>query len=341
MFPGIFKSASLKLTGWYLVILMMLSVGFSLAIYQITTSEFHSRLEQLQVAIQEMPYSIQRQIDNSLLADMVEAEAAARTNLSLQLFYVNLFVLILGGLGGYFLARQNLKPIEKAHEAQSRFTSDASHELRTPLAVMKTELEVIIRDKTATSEEMREVLVSNLEEVDKLTKLSEMLLNLSQLDHVKLNLGPVNLSKITQSVLTNYKSIDDRFVVKIKKQSIVYGNEMAIIDLIKILIDNAIKYSPANSKIHLKISKHGDMARFEITNSGEGIKPDKLPHVFDRFFRADSSRTGHRGYGLGLALAKNIVELHKGELSVTSQAGKDTTFSFELPTKNNTKKQNC
>lgn len=320
---------------------MVLSVGFSIAIYQVTTNELHRRLENFQIAIQEIPYSAQIKIDENLLNSIIEAEQAAKTNLSLQLLYVNLLVLLFGGLGGYFLARQNLKPLEKAHEAQSRFTSDASHELRTPLAVMKTELEVIIRDKNATNDELREVLVSNLEEVDKLTKLSEMLLNLSQLDNVKLNLGPVNLYKVTQSVLGNYKSITERFIVKTKKQPIVYGNEMAVIDLVKILVDNAIKYSPAGSKIKISMFRTEDMAHFEITNSGVGIKPDKLPHIFDRFFRADTSRTGHRGYGLGLALAKNIVELHKGELSVTSQPGKDTTFYFELPTKNHSENEHC
>ena len=117
---------------------------------------------------------------------------------------------------------------------------------------------------------------------------------------------------------------------------------MAVIDLVKILIDNAIQYSPKDTKITIDIYRKDNMAHFDITNLGEGIAADKLPHIFDRFFRADSSRTenGHKSFGLGLALAKNIVELHNGDLSVTSQPGKETTFSFCFPLNNTSQAKN-
>ena len=97
-----------------------------------------------------------------------------------------------------------------------------------------------------------------------------------------------------------------------------------------ILVDNALKYSPEKSKITIKLSRQGRQALFTITNGGEGISSKDLPHIFDRFYRPDNSRT-HGGTGLGLALAKDIVAMYKGELSVSSASGRDTTFRFTLP----------
>src|SRR5690606_24862255 len=109
-----------------------------------------------------------------------------------------------GGVGSYYLARRTLRPIEEAHEAQSRFTSDASHELRTPLASMKTELEVALRDPALNKEEMRELLVSNLEEVDKLTKLSQNLLQLSRLEQENIQLERVVLREVISGVVARH-----------------------------------------------------------------------------------------------------------------------------------------
>lgn len=332
MLPSMFRSTTLRLTGWYLTILMTLSIAFSIAIFQVASSEIKSRLENFQNSVEQMhPFGN----DAELMFKIKEIKAEAASNLSIELFYVNLGVLVLGGFGSYFLARKNLEPIERAHEAQSRFTSDASHELRTPLAVMKTELEVALMDKNATVSELKEVLSSNLEEVDKLSKLAEMLLNLSHLDNADLDKKPFNLPKTAQGVIKDFNKRSHRIEVDIKsaKKLNVCGDEMAVADLIKILVDNALQYSPDDSRIFIKISKDDQAAKFEITNFGEGIHPDKLPHIFDRFYRADSSRTNgqHKGYGLGLALAKNIVEIHEGEMSVSSALGEETTFCFKLP----------
>jgi signal transduction histidine kinase len=326
-----FRSATLRLTGWYLLILMVLSVIFSIVIYNVATSEVETRLERFQTSIQQyrgfMPpnMSTGTLIDNEL--------SKSESNISIELFYVNLFVLIAGGFASYYLARHHLLPIEKAHEAQSRFTSDASHELRTPLAIMKTEIEVALRDKTSTTDSLKEILSSNLEEVDKLAKLAEMLLNLSRLDSTKLKLGIMNLNKTTKGILKDFNQPQSRILLSSQKQQIIRGNEMAIADLVKILIDNALQYSDKNSQIKINIYRQNQEAKFEIINSGPGIQPDKLVHVFDRFYRADSSRTSgdNKGYGLGLALAKKIVELHNGELTARSIPDKETVFTFVIP----------
>lgn len=333
---NVFRSATLRLTVWNLLIIMFLSIVFSIVIYQVASNEIQIRLRNFQNNIQSSIETNEAPLLDRIIH--LSEDLRASDKLLVELIYVNIMILIAGGFISYFFARRSLVPIKKMHEAQSRFTSDTSHELRTPLAVMKTELEVAIRDKNATTDSLKEVLSSNLEEVDKLSKLSEMLLNLSQLDNAKLKLGSVNLNKVTHNTVDAFKLPKNRIKLTSAKQQIIYGNDMAILDLIKVLIDNAVLYSPNDSTIYIDISKNDDdYAKFEITNSGKGIKSDKLPYIFDRFYRADKSRTNgaNKGYGLGLALAKNIAELHKGSLSVTSQPDKETTFTLLLPLNSN------
>lgn len=326
-----FQSTTIRLTGWYLLILISLSIMFSIIIYQLASSEIQTRLEGFQTSLQAS-----QDIEPTLLATTaLRADESAKTkaNLSVGLLYINLMILLIGGLGSYFLARRSLLPIQKAHEAESRFTSDASHELRTPLAVIKTEIEVALRDNNANIDDLKEVLASNLEEVDKLSKLAEMLLSLSRLDHSKLKLSPVNLYKISHNVIKSLKLPSNRISLICKKQLTVCGDEIAIFELIKVLIDNSVQYSPNDSVINIAISESDINAKFEISNTGPGIQPDKLPFIFERFYRADSSRTNgqHKGYGLGLALAKSIVELHSGELIASSAPNQETTFTVLLP----------
>lgn len=324
-----FQSATLKLTGWYLLILMVISFVFSIAIYESTLSEFNFRLERLQSSLRLEP-GFMPDRNNSLTA----AEASdASSHIVTQLIYANLVILISGGFLSYYLARRTLHPIEEAHEAQARFTSDASHELRTPLAAIRSEIEVVLRDKASTKEELEAVLKSNIEEVDKLTNLSEMLLNLSRLDHDKLERTAVDIFDLSKRVTEIYDKSNHRVVIKATKHPLVDGNEAAIHELLSVLVDNALKYSPSDSKVFITISSGNRQAKFSVKNFGLGIEPEALPHIFDRFYRADNSRAKHinKGYGLGLALAKKIVELHNGELTATSTPAKTTVFSVGLP----------
>jgi two-component system sensor histidine kinase CiaH len=334
-----FQSATLKLTAWYLLILMSISLIFSLVIHNIATTELHDRLDKLQTRFE---HEADRVSFNIPLPDRLDYIAlrnaqyeAASKNLAIQLIYVNLFILAIGGAGSYFLARRTLRPIEEAHEAQSQFVSDASHELKTPLAVMKTELEVALNDKNLKIGEAKELLRSNLEEVNKLSILSATLLLLSQLDHDSLEKEKVSLNDITKQIIKKYDKSGRRitFTASHKEYS-VFANRTSLEELITILIDNALKYSPNKSLITIKTGKLNKNALFEITNTGKGIAATDLPHIFDRFYRADSARTKNSakdGHGLGLSLAKRIVELHGGELSASSAPDHATTFTFLVP----------
>jgi signal transduction histidine kinase len=324
-----FKSATLKLTVWYVIILVSISLLFSIVIYSIALSEVGVRITNLQQsALPTFP-------SDSPVFDVVrEAQIhEAESSLIGSLVITNLVIWFAGGFGSYYLARRTLRPIEEAHEAQSRFTSDASHELRTPLASMKIELEVAMRDPNLKKEEMRELLGSNLEEVNRLTKLSHTLLQLSKLDHSSIERTPVDLNKQAKIIIDKFSKSASRIKLHGSRKLQVLANESNVEELFTILIDNALKYSPEDSTVDITLIKERQMSGFKIVNSGEGISEDALPHIFNRFYRADASRTGSakKGYGLGLSLAKKIVELHGGELTVSSALNQDTTFQVMLP----------
>jgi signal transduction histidine kinase len=326
----VFKSATLKLTTWYLGILIAISLLFSVVIYSIASSEVGNRIGYFQAAPQ-YSFNINNRtvFDNYRDTQIHEAEA----NLITSLVITNVCIWIAGGIGSYYLARRTLEPIEEAHEAQSRFTSDASHELRTPLASMKTEIEVALRDPNLSKAEIRELLDSNLEEVNKLSNLSHMLLQLSRLDHDNIAQEEVALTETVTGVVERLNRSEGRITFSGGMLQNVLANTSSVEELLAILLDNALKYSPDGSKVTVNPLHRKGMAGFEIINTGEGISAEMLPHIFDRFYRADTSRTSgdKKGYGLGLALAKKIVELNKGELSVSSAPGQLTTFRVLLP----------
>jgi two-component system sensor histidine kinase CiaH len=315
-----FESATLKLTAWFLLILMSLSLLFSIIIYQISTNELRDRLGGYtsQIESNHTPIKLEPAI-------RIHEIDKANINLLVALFYANVVILGVGGVLSYLTARRMLLPIEVAHEAQSRFTSDASHELRTPLAVMKSELEVALRDPSLTKNDMQELLESNLEEVNRLSSLSETLLQLSRHDYAALEMKRVNFAEIIRSVLKAHKLPKDRVLQTISAKKIyVQGNQNSLTELIIILLDNALRYSPDDSTISIDVAEHKDTVTFTISNTGEGISPRDLPHVFERFYRADASRSGGKGFGLGLSLAKKIADLHDASLNITSEPGKTT-----------------
>ena len=334
-----FRSATLKLTAWYLIIIMAISLIFSFSIYQINFHEVNVRLENLQRGLIDpnmFPGQNSGAINdntsnpqNRLRLDQLQQ---ASDQMIMALVYVNAIILLAGGFGSYWFARRTLAPIQKAHEAQSRFTSDASHELRTPLATMKAELEVYLRDKNLPIKEARELLESNLEEVDKLIQLSEMLLKMSRLDYDKLEKTQLDLVQLLPQAMKPYARHKKRFDITTRKNATAMGNEAAVLELMSILIDNSLKYSPDNSRISIRIFERRTMTGFEIINTGKPIGDDKLPHIFERFFRGDSSRTesNKNGYGLGLAIAKKITDIHHGYIQASSTE-EETVFTFFLP----------
>lgn len=332
----LFRSTTLKLTAWYLAILMSISVAFSVVIYQLNFREVNARLETLQHNLLEddvfLGLSSTRQEVPLSEADklrIAEVRTASRQMIG-SLIWVNIIVLVGGGVASFAMARRTLRPVEAAHEAQSRFTSDASHELRTPLAAMKAELEVSLRGAPLKKQEVEEILESNLEEVNKLISITEMLLHLSRLEYDKLEVTSVNLSELTHDAILGYTA--DQFVITAKKKALTAANEPAIREVIDILIENAVKYSPKDKKITIRIFEQRGHVVFRIKNNGPAISKEAIARLFDRFYRGDQSRTGsgRNGYGLGLSIAKKIIDIHGGYITVSSNA-RETSFTFYLP----------
>lgn len=328
-----FNTATFRLTSAYLAILMSISLIFSFAIYQISINELSTRLQNLEIGLLEFDLNfITGPPTDSDQVRLIQARQAGE-QLILSLFYINVIIFVAGGAGSYYLARRNLEPIERALDAQRRFTSDVSHELRTPLAAMKTETEVSLRDNNLTIEEARELLESNLEEANKLIDMSEVFLKLARLDYDAITMERVNTPDILNDVLKNFKTQQKRLEVHSRKNSYVMGNELALGELMSILIENALKYSTPKTPIIISIHEKRLNSYFSVTNKGETIPKDKQALMFERFYRGDSSRTNSsgNGYGLGLAIAKRVCKIHKGDLRVKSVDGQ-TTFSFSLPT---------
>ena len=331
---NIFESATLKLTAWYLLIVMVISLLFSFMIYQIATSEVSQRLRgfEEQIIINDTIVTLPGYDFRGIRTDLLDKAA---TSLVWSLVYTNLFILMAGGFGAYFLARRTLQPLKDAHAAQARFTSDASHELRTPLAAMKMELEVALRDPKLSKAEMREILESNLEEVNKLSDLATTLLKISQNDNDSLTFEDVHLAALIESTPKRTKQ-PTRFKIRRPLPAIhVTANRASIEEVLLILCDNALKYSPKKSRITLSLKRRPGRALIHISNSGKGIAKEQLQLVFERFYRGDLSRTesGKNGYGLGLSVARQLIRLNNGDIYVRSTPGKNTTFTISLPIK--------
>lgn len=324
-----FTTARLKLTGWYLLIIMVISGLFSIFVYRSLTLEI-SRGLRLQV-MRDYPFGPPPDYDLTVFDE-------ARSRVALDLFVVNGGILIISGFAAYFLAGKTLQPIENMVEDQKRFIADASHELRTPLTAMKTEIEVSLRDKQLTAKDAKDLLNSNLEEVNKMQSLSNYLLSLNRYQNsdLKLPFEKVSLSEIltksisTVQTLADHKHLDIKVIGDDVK---VTGNSTSLVELVTILLDNAIKYSHPQNQIIASLGKDAKLATLSIQDFGIGIKAGDIPYIFNRFYRADSSRSKSHveGYGLGLSIAKTIVDLHHGAISVDSIPDSGTTFTVKVP----------
>ena len=330
-----FQHARLKLTAWYLLIIMAISLLFSVAIYARVNLEF-IRFEKTETRIQKEIKEGRIHPFPGFPGSRFESGMAvnARTRLALALVAINLAIFGLAGTAGYFLAGKTLKPIEEMVDAQNRFITDASHEMRTPLTSLRSEIEVALRDKKINLEQARKILASNLEEVISLQALSDNLLELSQKGKPQ-NVSMVDVSindAIDQAIKKLNGSIAAKKITVEQKvqNTTVSGIPERIIELFVILLDNAIKYSPVKSKVSITAKRIDSKVRIEIKDNGIGIAKEDVSHVFDRFWRSDKSRSKTSGYGLGLAIAKEIVEFHKGSIEITSTPGNGTTAIVEI-----------
>lgn len=335
------RSAAARLTLWYLAIIMIVSAIFSVVLYRVSYGQLAENAVHQRQAINRIPLPMSMESRRAALTAYLDEQLTdARDELMLRILLLNAGLLLFGGVAAYGLARRTLRPIQDALEAQGRFTADASHELRTPLTAMRSEIEVALRDKALPAADARALLGSNLEEIAKLESLSAGLLRLARSEN---GLDPASLS--TVKVQDLFDGAAERFAPIIAKRGLnldiqagsetVTGDRDSLLELIAILLDNAIKYSPDGTAIKLSSQLTGTTLRLKVRDEGQGIAASDLPYIFNRFYRSDRSRTRNAagGYGLGLSIAKRIVDLHHGQISATSKPGSGTTFTVKLPTK--------
>lgn len=325
------QSRTARLAASYLAIIMLMSVGFSVIFYNTSSHELQRKLPPPTIfyrATDNDQQGYERYVDNRI--------SEARQHLLLNLALVNLLTLAGGSMLSYMLARRTLEPIEQAMEAQARFASDASHELRTPLAAIQTENEVALRKDSLTLERARDLLSSNVEEVKKLRELAEGLLRLAREDRHELTIEPVALADVaTEAMNRVIKSAQAKNITITDKVDPVkaLGDLPSLTQILSVLLDNAIKYSAEGQNVIITGKAKGKQAVLSVTDHGQGIAHSDLPHIFDRFYRADSSRSSQNqsGYGLGLSIAYKIIQQHGGTITVTSAPGKGSIFTIKLP----------
>lgn len=329
-----FKSATFKLTLYYICLVMAISLMFSFVLYQVGRGALITELTHQSARIYKHFPVFQHYPILKPQADIETGEQ--RLILNLAIF--NIFVMVIAGFGSYALARRTLAPIEEAHEQQKRFTADVSHELRTPLTALKMESEVALMNPSPSVKELRLTLESNLEEANKLDALINNLLRLTRLEagELRQHFLPVSSKKLVNQAISSVNSYAQNRQIKITKnidEVMVLGDQSSLAQLLVTLLDNAIKYSPVGSKIEVEAHREHDQGKFIIIDHGKGIDVKSLDHIFDRFYRADDSRskTETGGYGLGLSIAKMIADVHDGTIVITSSLKEGTTAEVFLP----------
>jgi signal transduction histidine kinase len=330
-----FRSATFKLTAYYLAIIAAISISFSGALYHVAVNDLAGGLQrQTQRISDNFPVFS----DSPYLRMGAEFEEG-RKHLIGRLIFCNILVLVGAGFASYALARRTLEPIESAHERQKRFTADVSHELRTPLTALKMESEVALLDPNATKADLKAVVQSNVEEVEKLTLLVGNLLKLSQLDdnyiasQNKLVLQDV-VSAAVKQVQTVASDRGVQIIYKPTNHTLVRGEESTLTQLFVILLDNAVKYGPNESTVTVTDGLQASYASIAISDTGNGIAKADLEHVFERFYRADNARTSSAaasGFGLGLSIAKLIADSHRATITLKSKIGRGTTATVFIP----------
>jgi signal transduction histidine kinase len=226
------------------------------------------------------------------------------------------------------------KDREEALSQQRRFVADASHELRTPLTSLLGYTRMLQKWGMERPDASEEALARMEAEGRRMQSMVESLLHLARTDEANaLDFDPVNLSSIVGEAVETIRAGNDVAAIEVEQAPgalMVMANREAIVQVLGILLDNALRYAPASSPVKVRLSAVGGRAVIEVRDRGPGIAPEHQLHIFERFYRAETSRTT-RGAGLGLAIAKDLMERHDGTIEVSSTVGQGAVFTVSLP----------
>ena len=226
---------------------------------------------------------------------------------------------------------------QRSVESQRRFVEHAAHDMQTPLTVLQGNLEVALL-KARTQEEYREALINNLEQVGRLISLTRSLLTLAKFtsDTPPVRLAPLALGPLIRDLLAELKILFDerRIILSFESQSVpdVQGDAQWIKQALINLLDNALRYTPSDGTVTVRLQSVEGWVSVSVEDTGHGIEPEHLPHLFERFYRTDWARAKDSGgTGLGLPIVKEIADAHGGTVAVTSHVNKGSVFTLRLP----------
>jgi signal transduction histidine kinase len=259
----------------------------------------------------------------------------ALSRLVRQLVLASAVGIVLGALASLLMATRSLRPISRAFQRQREFVADASHELRTPLTLIRTNVEAWLRRANGANRVYARNIV---EEIEQLNRIVGDLTTLALADarQLRIERKPVELNDVVRDLMTQTEPLAEERGVALRPDLDggvrVEADPARVRQLLLILIDNALTHTPSGGEVSVGVIRRNGRARVTIADNGDGIPPADLPHIFERFYRADKARNRENGgSGLGLAIAKWIVDAHKGEIQVSSTEGKGTEVAVSLP----------
>lgn len=275
------------------------------------------------------------------IADTTTVDTSLNKQISFNLVGFAIMMAIIF-VASWILSKKALLPVERSWIQQKRFIADASHELKTPLAVILSNTQILMRHVDDLPAQDQIWVRATSEEAQRMKDLVEDLLALTRSElaqedktiHIQ---EDINLTALIERICLQFDAVAFErgcFIeTKLAPDVHLKGDPAEIEKLIKILVDNACKYSKQGSVVIVSLSRQGKLLAFNVNNQGDPIDPEELPHVFDRFFRSDKVRTRNQSgsYGLGLAIAQSITHEHRGKISVTSNAFEGTTFTCTFP----------
>ncbi|WP_336787733.1 sensor histidine kinase [Paenibacillus sp. MMO-177] len=247
---------------------------------------------------------------------------------------------VISVLAGYFLAARALIPIRRSWDKQQRFVADASHELRTPTAVIRARTELLLRHPDHSIERESSNIAVILQETKRMGKLVDDLLTLARSDSNQLQIlqSDVAIDSLLTEVAEQFRFLADTKGIEIEVQTegplVIPADEGRLRQLLIIVLDNALKYTPASGRIEAVCRLQSHSVYLSVSDTGCGIPEEDLPHVFERFYRGDKMRSrAQGGTGLGLSIARWIVDAHRGTIRIHSKIGAGTKVEVTLPRK--------
>jgi signal transduction histidine kinase len=334
-----FESARVKLTLFYLAILLAFSLILTWGFRALVQIEFRRVNEAQRGAVHDIGLeyfgpSLPQQSDRDFAEVQTSQQHRTQARLNQETAVLNLAVLVVGGALSYWYAGRTLKPIQDAHERQKRFTADASHELRTPLASMRLENEVFLRQPSVTEIEARTQVASNLEEVARLEHLTTRLLDLNNYENVHLKLQKLEARTLAADAISRARTALPGTAIVFRNKAAkatVLGDRDSLLQLLGILLDNAVKYGSSGGKVDITGALHGNEYCFEVRDYGGGIAEEDLPHIFERMYRGDKARSKTvSGHGIGLSLAAQIAGANQAGLTAANHPKGGAVFRLTL-----------